>query len=98
MLCSCVIYHTPEPKSFARHHILPKSWGGSDDPSNIIVLCPTTHENVHKLLNVYVKYKTKPGCDVLRHYNGFVRELAQRAWDQRGVYTPYTIGPEDSVY
>ncbi len=33
-----------------RHHIIPKSLGGSDDPSNIVSLSPREHYLCHKLL------------------------------------------------
>ena len=29
------------------HHIVPRSQGGSDDPSNLITLCPTCHKKIH---------------------------------------------------
>jgi len=30
-----------------RHHIIPTSVGGTDDPKNIIYLCPTCHRLAH---------------------------------------------------
>lgn len=35
---------------FERHHILPKSFGGTDDSNNIIALTPREHFVCHKLL------------------------------------------------
>lgn len=88
--CACVKYHTPEPTNFDRHHILPKSWGGANTADNIAVICQTTHENIHTLLNHYVRLGGLPPWEIRSRYNSFVRDLAQRAWDQRGSYTPYT--------
>ena len=30
-----------------RHHVIPKSQGGSDDPSNILRICANCHEDAH---------------------------------------------------
>jgi hypothetical protein len=38
------------PKPFEKHHILPRSLGGSDAPSNIIKLSPEDHFFAHLLL------------------------------------------------
>jgi len=32
------------------HHIIPRSRGGSDDESNIIILCANCHAKVHRLI------------------------------------------------
>lgn len=34
-------------KCFEIHHIVGQSEGGSDDPSNLIVLCPNCHQHRH---------------------------------------------------
>lgn len=41
-----------------RHHIVPRHVGGSDDPSNLIVLCPNCHTAAHRL--VYQKFTRVP--------------------------------------
>ena len=33
-----------------QHHFLPKEYGGTDDPRNIIYLCPTHHRGIHWLM------------------------------------------------
>lgn len=33
-----------------QHHIIPKSRGGIDEPSNLIPLCPNCHAVIHKRL------------------------------------------------
>ncbi len=38
---------------FEKHHIKPKSLGGTDDPSNIIKLTPEDHLFAHKLLALF---------------------------------------------
>lgn len=35
---------------YHKHHILPKHMGGSDDPSNIIILTPAEHAEAHRIL------------------------------------------------
>lgn len=98
--CLCVGQHVPEVHAFCTHHILPKSWGGPDTVANKVVLCPSTHENVHQLLNRYVKLGGVPPWSVRRIYGVYARDLATAAWDQRpSDKPPYTIqedAPEES--
>jgi len=87
-----VSQHVPEAHALAMHHILPKSWGGPDTATNKVALCPTTHENIHKLLNRYVKLGGVPPWWFRRSYGTYARELATRAWDQRpSDKPPYTM-------
>lgn len=85
--CGCVRDHVPNPKVLHRHHIVPRAWGGQDDEpvfhegGNIVVLCPTAHENVHRLLNAYVRRKGEPTWDFRQHYTYIERTWAKVAWD-----------------
>jgi hypothetical protein len=66
------------------HHLVPKMFGGSDDPRNIIPLCSTGHDNVHVLLGLYVKTGGRPSKAIdLRTFGYRERELAKRGWDGR---------------
>lgn len=49
-----------------RHHILPKSMGGSDDPSNLVVLTGREHWVAHLLLwKVYRNSQTIQACHMM---------------------------------
>lgn len=90
--CVCVGQHVPEVHAPATHHIVPLSWGGPNVEANKVVLCPTTHENVHKLLNAYVHAGGVPDWSIRRQYSVYTRTLAQRAWDNRpNDKPPYTV-------
>jgi len=65
------------------HHILPRSWGGPDVASNRVEICPTSHRQIHRLLDAYVTAGAKPAASVLAMYNDLTRALAAQAWDQR---------------
>lgn len=79
-LCKCVSKHVPLPTVLHNHHIIPKYLGGSEDASNKVYLCPTTHDNVHSLLRAYAKHGGRPPGSVRKHYSEFVEDLAHRAW------------------
>jgi hypothetical protein len=86
--------HSPEPLNAAIHHVLPKSWGGPDVESNKVTICPTGHENVHTILNWFVKFggpDEVPG-DYRIRAGSTTWALALRAWEQHTAYTPYTLG------
>lgn len=96
MRCLCVADHNPNPMRFHVHHKIPRSWGGSDEPENLVVLCPTTHNNVHKLLNEYVRIDAIPSWEIRSRYGSLARSLARHAWNNRPPtpnYTFRTLGP-----
>ncbi len=72
---SCVLhrYHSPVPASFDEHHAIPVSMGGPDVPSNLVVVCPTGHRNVHVCIAKLIR-----GGDV-SDFGETTRALARRA-------------------
>lgn len=91
--CPCVTNHNPNTKRLHKHHIIPKAWGGTDaEPmvyehedgvvDNLISICPTSHNNLHKLLNEYVKLRAEPPWSSVRqYYSAMERWMAKTAWD-----------------
>lgn len=55
--CRCVAEHRPPVKRTVRHHIHPLGMGGPEAESNIRVLCPTTHSDVHLIIEDFVRNK-----------------------------------------
>ena len=51
--CTLHRYHSPEVVSFDEHHVIPKGKGGPDEDTNIEVVCPTGHRNVHTLMRLF---------------------------------------------
>lgn len=78
--CHCVSEHVPQPQELERHHIRPKANGGSDDPSNLVWLCPTTHMNVHELMRFYFKWNGNVPWEMRRKFNKLARYLAERGY------------------
>jgi len=54
-----------------------------DTPGNRVEVCPTTHRQIHRLIDAYVVAGGEPAGAVLRNYNELTRRLALMAWDQR---------------
>ena len=92
--CPCVKRHSPQPAYYQHHHIVPQSWlaqGAQPATPEIAVLCGTSHDAVHDLLNQYVHHGGSPPAATLRRYTAHVRDLAQIAWSQRpSDQPPYT--------
>lgn len=42
-----------EPDHLHRHHVLPRSRGGTDRASNIVELCPGCHREAHGLYRLF---------------------------------------------
>lgn len=82
----CAIHrdHSPNPQRTHLHHAVPKSFGGGDEPENIVPLCSTSHDNIHVLLALYVRTGGKPFERIdLRTFGYRERELAKRGWEGR---------------
>lgn len=78
--CECVGNHNPNNTEPDLHHIHPLSWGGPDNPENIVAVCPNQRRLVHQLLREYRKAGGTPAYFVRRHYSAFTRRLAARGW------------------
>jgi len=93
--CPCVRHHCPAPAYLQRHHILPQSWGGKTEPSNLVAICGTTHDAVHDLLNAIVKAKQGRGkYPSSRRYPAYAWQLALRAlraWQEANGDRPPTV-------
>jgi hypothetical protein len=91
IVCANPIIHRPDPKGHLnRHHIVPLSWGGQTVESNLIWLCPTCHELVHSVLNLFVRVGGKPAAADLQPYPMFFRVLAFRTIEMNGGVVPHT--------
>ncbi len=66
------------------HHNPPRSWTNDNGASSTLYpLCGTCHNEVHALLNEYVRAGHRPYGSVRRSYAKFVLELAADAWSRR---------------
>lgn len=73
--CKCVIKHNPAPRSLEAHYVIPVEWGGSPTSDNQVWVCPTTHNDIHALLDA--SRGKSPTKGVTNHYSVFVREAVQ---------------------
>lgn len=57
-------------KSYHKHHIISKSFGGSNKKDNICYLCANHHMDVHnKELIIEGRFLTTGGYKLIYHYN-----------------------------
>lgn len=78
--CAAHAEHRPRCASVDLHHVWPVGMGGPDVPSNWVILCPTGHRNVHRLLAAYVRLGYTPSWDVRQRYHPAERELAWQGY------------------
>jgi hypothetical protein len=83
------------------HHILPKRFGGTDDPNNLITLCAACHYAVEKCKHgPSVRYRLKDiGKDLIWFYDR-LRELKLingNPHQQEGIRQLETYRPEDLI-
>lgn len=78
--CACVADHNPNEVQLHRHHIWPLGWSGPNQTDNIVLLCPTTHANIHRLLREYAKAGGEPSWDIRRWFGRYANEMAATGW------------------
>lgn len=76
--CKCVSKHVPRPLELHKHHVWPLGEGGPDVRENLVILCPTTHSNVHRLWRLYEQNEGRPPWDVLRNYSEYARAIVEK--------------------
>lgn len=81
--CHCVGKHIPKAMELHKHHVWPLGEGGPDTRENLVILCPTTHSNVHRLWRLYEENGGRPSWDVLRGYSEFAREVVEKGRELR---------------
>lgn len=80
-LCTHCAWRPPKPSMLHGHHITPRACGGSDDPENIIVLCPNCHALAH-----YVTAMSR----LQRRYTGPSTARELRRW-MDAAYKPHEL-------
>lgn len=81
--CKCVGKHIPKALELHRHHVWPLGEGGPDVRENLVILCPTTHSNVHRLWRLYDEYNGRPPWDILKTYSEYTRAIVERGREER---------------
>lgn len=71
------------------HHNPPRSWTTDNGASAMLwETCGTCHNEIHALLNEYLRVKGLPSWDTRRTYGPWVRERAAEAWADRRLDKP----------
>lgn len=80
----CMVHreHSPNSHINHEHHVWPKGMGGPDCDENLVVICPTGHYNVHRLLEEYVALRGDVPYSVRRQFTKGERELAKLGYER----------------
>jgi hypothetical protein len=81
--CKCVTKHVPKALELHKHHMWPLGEGGPDVRENLVILCPTTHSNVHRLWRLYEETDGRPSWDILRNYSEYARAIVEKGREER---------------
>lgn len=88
-VCACSAAHRPSVLEPQRHHLWPVYLGGPEHKQTLLLLCPTTHTNVHRLLRAMVKAgKVLPRAEGAPFYSWTVACNGFNSWDAAGRPTP----------
>ena len=77
--CRCVKTHSPPAPKVQKHHVIPRAWQGLDTPENTELVCGTTHDATHDLLNRAVRDRAFPTDTT--GYGRYAVTLARRGID-----------------
>ncbi len=80
----CEVHRDHRPNSHVnhRHHVWPQGEGGPDVPGNVVVICPTGHENVHSVLRLLKRHGGNPARYLLAGYAREEIRLARLGFDR----------------
>lgn len=80
----CVLHpkHTPPSHIQHKHHVWPLGHGGPDTPENLIVVCPTGHYNIHRLIEEYITTRGEAPYSLTRQYSLQERRVARLGYDR----------------
>lgn len=71
------------------HHNPPRSWTlDNGDSSDLWTICGLCHNEIHALLNEYVRANGLPTWEVRKTYGPWIRDRAQESWDGRRLDKP----------
>lgn len=63
---SCYICKQNKPRKLAHeHHKVPRAAGGQDTRENLVFLCPTCHDNLHRFAEMIVGGKVNEALDLV---------------------------------
>lgn len=83
-LAPCILHkdHMPATHVNEVHHVWPKGLGGPDIPENRIVVCATGHNNIHKLMSLYLKFDGQLSYADIRVFSFKERSYAKLGWER----------------
>lgn len=88
--CLCAARHEPKVLEPQAHHLWPVYLGGPAHPATLLLICPTTHTNVHRLLRAMVKADAViPRAKGVPVYSWWTACSGYNAWVAAGRPTPH---------
>ncbi len=103
-LCQRSVSRIWQPYTYEKHHIIPKSCGGSDVKSNLAILTPREHALAHLLLVKFLKGEEKAKMiftlkSMIGYRNKNRQQLSSRQYDRlRLAYLQESQTPEYSKW
>ncbi len=74
--------HTPRSHINEKHHVWPLGHGGPDIPTNLVVVCATGHNNIHRLLELMLRGNGQVAYPTLRQFTTGERQYARLGYDR----------------
>jgi hypothetical protein len=59
-VCAVHRYHWPAPLGLHVHHVWPLGMGGPDVAWNEVAVCPTGHDNIHRIMRALEESAARP--------------------------------------
>ena len=103
-LCNRSLNRKWQKFTYEKHHILPKSLGGTDEKSNIAILTPREHAIAHLLLVRFLIGTDKAKMifalkSMINYRNKNRNQLTSKQYDQlRKTYSIFSQSPEFSSW
>ena len=89
----CFICGDDHERVLQRHHIVPKNYGGSDDPENLVTVCANCHQAIEKMHDrrfynqLKYHFQSRQGGESLEHEDDSgVQTIEVEKEQQTGLY------------
>ncbi len=80
--CTVHLRHSPHSHINHRHHVWPLGRGGPDTRDNTVVVCPTGHANIHRLLDFLILEDGKVPWHIARSFMIGERRIARLGYER----------------
>lgn len=97
VLVDCRVCNAKEPKATADdHHLVPRAFGGTDDPDNRVWLCASCHKRLHRVQGMLIHNKPNDAYDLTEQLFPNYADKRARLWQFANIAAQAELRAKES--